>query len=402
MPAGLSPTGLVIKRLADLRSDLRAAIAADPYFGKKAQTGAAYALGVIVDLVAVPLASLWSLAQSIYDQFRPGAAEGAQLDNVCSLVGMTGRLPATHSIGVVTLTGVIATVIPSGSRCRVTGGPIFETTENGTVGGGGTVDVDCQSIDTGPIEAIMGAIDSIVTPVVGWTGVSNALAVVPGRDVETDAELRIRREQSVVAPGSCTDQAIRADLEALADVEAAVVISNRTLVVDGYGTPGKSFLTVIWPNTADQDAIADVLWDNLSAGMYSHGVDVTKTITDSRGYAQVVRWSWATDLELHVEAVLTYSAPYAPATSDDLVAAAILAEAEYFEVGGDVEVDDFVAAISRRTDAGIKAIPGIVTLSVRVKFGAAPGPGDTVNLAVAITAIATLDPGDIVVTSTPA
>jgi hypothetical protein len=237
---------------------------------------------------------------------------------------------------------------------------------------------------------------------VGWTGVVNAADVVPGRDVETDAALRIRREQAVVRPGSCTDQAIQADLEALEDVIAAVVLSNRTLVVDGYGSPGKSFLTVIHPNTADQDAIATAIWQNLPAGIYSHGLDVVKTFTDSRGYAQVVRWSWASQLVLHVEAVLTYSAPYNPVVSDDLVAAAILAESAFFAVGGDVEVDDFVAAISRRTDAGLKAIPGIVTLQIRVKFGGVPGPGDIVNLAVAITAIATLDAGDITVTSTPA
>lgn len=305
----------------------------------------------IIGLVAAGLSLVWQGAQALYDQLDPDKAEGVVLDHVCALVGVT-RQGATYTAGTVTLTGTPGTVIAAGKIVRNSATEDdFITQAEVTIPGGGSADVAVQAENTGPIEADIGDIDTIVTPVAGWASVTNAAALTTGRDAETDGELRIRRTRSLQIVGSGADGALRARLEALSDVVAAQVTSNRSLTTDGEGIPPKAFRAVVYPSTADGAQIARTLWDHQPAGIESHGSE-SYTVTDDQGYAQAVEFSYATEVPLYIEVDVTSGAGY-PADATALITAAIEDHFGGLGVGDDVGVLDLTRAVLCAVEDGI-------------------------------------------------
>jgi uncharacterized phage protein gp47/JayE len=115
----------------------------------------------------------------------------------------------------------------------------------------------------------------IATPVAGWNSVTNASAATPGKDIESIAELRIRREQSVAAGGSRTRGAIRAKLIAIEGVLSAEVFTNTGSAVDANGIGPHGIRPVIWdgsPAAADDHAIAQAILDHAAEGILSQGL----------------------------------------------------------------------------------------------------------------------------------
>ncbi|HEX5035076.1 MAG TPA: baseplate J/gp47 family protein, partial [bacterium] len=90
------------------------------------------------------------------------------------------------------------------------------------------VDIDLEATEDGPTQAKAGFLTVIETPIVGLDSISNALDAVPGKDVETDAELKIRREETLANPGTATLDAIVARLREIDEVEDAVGYENFT------------------------------------------------------------------------------------------------------------------------------------------------------------------------------
>lgn len=83
----------------------------------------------------------------------------------------------------------------------------------------------------GPIPAPVGTLIEILTPVSGWTSVNNTKQGVTGRFVETDSELRIRRNNSLRLLGAATVEAIRARiLQEVSGVTSCFVFENRDLI----------------------------------------------------------------------------------------------------------------------------------------------------------------------------
>ena len=391
----LGPDGLTVDRTAEVREKIVAALEASSQFGPKTQTGADKKLGQLIDPFADQVGLVYELLQAVYDSWDPDAAEGVQLDNLCRLVGVT-RQPATASVVTLTLGGSPFTPVPGGSEARVPGGVTFALDTGVLIGAGGSVDAAATATETGALEAAADSVTEVVSVVSGWDTVTNAADATIGDEVETDSALRARREQSLSAAGTATDQAIRAALEDLADVTAARVISNRTLVTDSNGTPGKAFLTVLWPASGlDIEAIAIVLWENLPSGIYSHGVDVIANVTDSQGQTQTVRASYATPRDVYWEVDVTAGAGY-PEDGDDLVADAVLAYGQTLSVGDDVLPKGATLAVCDTTQ-NPTYVPGVDHLVVKVGF--ATSPTGTVPLDVADTEISQHALGRIVVNS---
>lgn len=82
----------------------------------------------------------------------------------------------------------------------------------------------------GVIPAPIGSLTEILTPIGGWESITNLKAGVTGREIETDAELRLRRQNSINILGSATVEAIRARLlQEVSGVTQAFVFENRTM-----------------------------------------------------------------------------------------------------------------------------------------------------------------------------
>ena len=86
------------------------------------------------------------------------------------------------------------------------------------------------SQDFGPIAAPVNTLTEILTPISGWISINNLKAGVTGRFIETDAELRIRRNNSLRLLGAGTVESIRARLlQQVPGVISALVFENSTL-----------------------------------------------------------------------------------------------------------------------------------------------------------------------------
>ena len=136
----------------------------------------------------------------------------------------------------------------------------------------------------------VGELDNIPTTVQGWDMVRNYVAGVPGTSIETDAELRIRRDQAVRAIKSTgTDPAIEAHLQNdVTGVTAARVFSNRTMLEDSDGRPPKSFEALVVGGT-DHD-VAMCIWKNMPSGIQPYG-NTSEIIIDENDDEQVIQFS---------------------------------------------------------------------------------------------------------------
>lgn len=90
--------------------------------------------------------------------------------------------------------------------------------------------VNFISQELGAIAVPANSLTQILTPVAGWTSITNWAAGATGREVETDSELRLRRETSIRLLGSGTVEAIRARiLQEVPGVTSVSVFENVTL-----------------------------------------------------------------------------------------------------------------------------------------------------------------------------
>lgn len=116
MSFGLDPTGFTIKRLPDIIASLKAK--AVEVFGEGVTTDPDSVIGQLIAVFSDELTTVWEGMQGTYDAFRPDAAEGVNLDEVCDLNAIV-RLPATATDVNALLTGSVSTVIPAGSLASV-------------------------------------------------------------------------------------------------------------------------------------------------------------------------------------------------------------------------------------------------------------------------------------------
>ena len=125
--AGLTAQGFEIKRsntiLEDLNTRLRLNLKRD------IDTSEGSVAGIINAIVADELASLWELAQGIYDGSDILKAEGVQLEDLALRVGLT-RFPAQRTRGVAWFTGENGASIPTTARLSSLRGDEFRPESN--------------------------------------------------------------------------------------------------------------------------------------------------------------------------------------------------------------------------------------------------------------------------------
>lgn len=87
-----------------------------------------------------------------------------------------------------------------------------------------------DATQTGPISVPANTLTQTVSSIVGWTTVNNETAGVTGRNIESDAEFRLRRARSFIIAGLATVEAIRSHLlQEVSGVVAVEIIENRTM-----------------------------------------------------------------------------------------------------------------------------------------------------------------------------
>jgi uncharacterized phage protein gp47/JayE len=385
---GLTSSGFTARPLLICKSDIEDALKS--VFGQSIDLDPSGPLGQLVGILAERLSELWDSQQAVYSAFDPDAASDQSLDALCALTG-TLRERATHSTVAVSCVGTAGTTIPSGTQFSVAGtGVKFETLASAVFAGTFTaVSIDCQAVDTGPLVALAGTLTVIETPVSGLTSVTNALDAVVGRNDETDAALRLRRETELRNPSNAALEAIRTHLLAVDGVNAAVVFENTTMVTDGDGIPPKAVNCVV-SGTATTTDVAGAIFESIAAGIQAYGTSHSVTVTDTQGSTHTIAYDDATDVPCYVHITLTVDLDTLDPGAADLVL-------EYFQTFEDSLVmgKDLVA---RALGAKMFAISGVLDCAVEV--GVAPSPSGT-TVVIGLRELATLDTSRLLITVTP-
>lgn len=253
------------------------------------------------------------------------------------------------------------------------------------------VDLQFNATTTGPIVALAGSITNIVSATFGITSVLNLVDAIPGRGEETNAEIRLRRQQQLQRKGTASVEGIRAALLAVENVNEAQVIENFGSVADLAGRPPKSFEAFV-----EGGSIADIamtIWKAKAGGIETFG-SITTSITDSQGFPQTIKFSRPTQVQIWMTVNIskntnaTEGALY-PANGDVLVRDAILAFASQLTIGNDVVTSRFFTPIN--------TVPGVIGIQIFV--GTAASPSSSANISIASTAVALFDSTRIVVNS---
>lgn len=442
---GVTPEGFKQKTAQDIKTEIEDDLRAR--FGAGINLLATSVFGQLVGVETGRQAELWEVAAAVYRAMYPDSASAEALDNVASITG-TLRLGAAKSAAdAVILTGTSAAVLPVGRVLSVVGagdrfasttpavlaaatarapttpyfvgdvrtnaGNIYVVTIAGTSGAGGgptgtgsaivdgtvtwrfvgtgtfTALADFESEEFGEINAPAFTLTVIETPVSGWTGAGNRLDAELGREIESDADFRVRREQLLRASGSATLEAIRARVREVEGVTQVFIFENTSLVTDSEGVPGKAFETVV-QGGVDQ-AIADMIFLHKPVGIEAHGTEV-ESVVDTQGFAHTIKFSRPTEIDMWIDVTVKVNPATFPADGVDQVKAALVAVGDALQIGDDVIILSFRCA-------PLDQVAGVIDVPV-IEIEDTPSPTNTANIVIAVRDLAVFDTSRINVTVT--
>ncbi len=299
---GLTPTGFVAPTVQEIVDDLNA------QFLTTIDAGLDLApdqpMGQIIGIFAEKLAEVWEVVATTYNAMNPDAAEGNLLDNICAITG-TRRRSAKYSTVTATVNLNASTTVPINSVASVNGQPanrwVLTAPVTNSGGSPASFSSSWRSEQPGPFAANAGTLTVIETPVVGWNSITNAADAIEGIPEDTDAVLRVERENELAAAGACTIDAIRADILQVAGVVQCYVFENDTLITDANGLPAKSFRVVVWDgpgSDASDTELAQAIWNNKPSGISTDG-NTSATATDSQGNPRTVYFTRATQVPIY-------------------------------------------------------------------------------------------------------
>ena len=258
-------------------------------FGQDIYLGTDSADYQMISVESLAIYETMQTLQYAYNQMSINTAVGAGLSSLVRLNGLL-RKAATYSTCDVVLTGTSAATITGGVVTDVSGNkwdlpsPITLQASGSPVGStySLTVTATCQTI--GNISANIGNINSIATPVAGWTSVENLTAAIPGTAEETDSALRERQAVSTALPSQTMLEGTIAGISSVSGVTRYKMYENATNSTH-YGDAGVPFegspehsITCVVEGGEIAD-IAQVIYENRGLGCYMNG-DVETDITD--------------------------------------------------------------------------------------------------------------------------
>ena len=217
------------------------------------------------------------LAADVANQINPDYAGGIFLDAICALSGIT-RISATFSTVTASLTGTLGTVVPAGSIASTPAGDQFELISAVTIPNSGNF----QAVEAGAVPCAIGELTEIIDTVLGWTGVTNAVAATLGTNEESDLALWSRRRKTLVAQGVGTTEAIISGLYLIDGVQSLIFrenVESTTETIDGILMKPHSIYVCVNGGT-DAD-VAHAILDNRSGGSGFNGGTTVPTTAAS-------------------------------------------------------------------------------------------------------------------------
>jgi uncharacterized phage protein gp47/JayE len=247
-------------------------------------------------------------AQYVYNNRSPVTAVQNALESIVAINGIKKK-GKTFSLVTLTLTGTPFTVIQNGIVAD-SNSNLWDLPPAVTLDAGGTANVTATCRNPGPITALAGQVNIIMTPTQGWTSVTNANAASPGREIETDSELRARQKVTVANPSQALTTGILGAVLNLSNVVSAQLYENDSsspvTVIKGVtnpdGYPAKS-ITMVVDGGSDSE-IASTIASRKTPGCFTNGL-TSVTVYDRFGVPSVIRFSRPINTAIKVQIDIT-------------------------------------------------------------------------------------------------
>jgi uncharacterized phage protein gp47/JayE len=350
--------------------------------------------GQFIRLFAERAQSIGELIQAVHSSQYPEGAIGVSLEALALLTG-TARKQATKSIVVATCNIDPGTYLAGTLIAHVAGDPTarFVSIEDAVNSGGSPadIDVDFEAEETGIVRAYAGTLTVIAEAVTGWNSVTNAVDAIVGTVVETDAELRLRRQEEL-ASGSANVNAISTDISQIEGVEFVTVYENDTDVTDANGLPPHSVECIVHAPGVTDDDIAEVIFASKAGGIQAHG-DTIVVVQDNQGENHAIGLTRAAVVDVYC--AIDINIIEENYSGDSVVKQAIADHGDsVFGVGDTISIAQIIfAAMNPENVLGVDDV-------TEVRLGTSYPPTQTTSLSVGSDEIGNLDTARIEVNTT--
>tara|TARA_R110000803_G_scaffold13482_1_gene37855 strand:- start:5925 stop:7340 length:1416 start_codon:yes stop_codon:yes gene_type:complete len=237
--------------------------------------------------------------------------------------------------------------------------------------------IPMQAKEFGAIPCPLDQLTVIKTFITGIDSATNGEVATLGTLIETDAELRFRRETELSKTGSTSLEAIADRIDLVDSVVSTVILENYTDSVDGNGLAAHSFQAIV-QGGEDQD-IAEAIFNSKPVGIAMNGAE-SVAVEDRFGFSRNILFSRPTNIPIYIEITLTKFSDY-PSDGDTQIKDAL----EAFGLDNLMAGDD---VITSRLYTPINGIQGHQVDSLFI--GTSPSPATSTPISITITELATI------------
>jgi uncharacterized phage protein gp47/JayE len=387
----LTDTGVILPDTADLLAEVEGEYRG--VFGADLITTPNTPQGMLIAAEVLAREAVVRNNAALANQINPNMAGGVFLDAIYALTGGQ-RLPATYSVASgVELTGLPGTVVAAGARASTADGTLFASVSEVTLDSFGAAVVDFQALDPGPLSAPVGALNQIVTAVLGWDSVNNPAAATPGRNVATDQAARARRKNTLSLQNVALPEAITSALYALPNVRSLAFrenVTSSTATIDGISLLAHSIWVCVDGGTDAE--VAAALLANKSLGCQWNGGTTVAVVEPASGQSYNVKFDRPTAVPVQARFYVRNNGALgnAAGTVRQAVldfAAGLLEGESGFTVGADVSAFELAAAVNSQA-------PGIYVQKCEISLVSVTS-WSTNEIVIALNQLATIIGGNI-------
>ena len=344
----LNENGLQLKNLTTLVSELNTAL--QNIYGADINLDPNSPDGQLVNTVAQEGVDLREVLNQVNANFDPDQASGRVLDQRVAINGIERNggtytftpvsITTDRALNLVGLDTQVNELTPTVSNLYTVqddAGNQFYLVSSISIVAPGSQSLSFRAAALGEVNVQLNTITNPVTNIAGVTGINNPSApTIIGRNEESDAALRIRRQSSVAVPAIGFLDSLEASLSDLEGVTTAIVFENQTDTTDSNGIPPHSIWVVV--EGGDVDSIGLTIYTKKSSGSGMRG---TQTVNVPRpdGRIFVSRFDRPVNQDLWIR--FSLSLPGGGVIDTDNVKEQIV-EGLFWDINGEAGADDVI------------------------------------------------------------
>lgn len=303
MPNSLDSTGLTLATATELQNNMTTAL--QTIYGADIVLTSDSPDGQWMNIIIQAILDVQDLIMNVYTGFDPDNAIGVTLDQRVAINGIqrqAGTFTITQ-ITVVTSASVNLYGMDQTAQQIYTvsdnAGNLFELVTTVLGLGSGTHSLTFQAVTPGAVVTTPNTITTQIVIVLGVTSVNNPSTYTTlGVNEESDAALKIRRQQSVSLASQGYFASLFAALENTPGVTSTFIYENFTNSTATNGVPGH-YIWVILGGSGDPLAIATAIYEKRNAGVGMYGTQ-SYNITQVDGSIFTVNWDDVTTQNIFV------------------------------------------------------------------------------------------------------